>query len=120
MFNYPVSPANANLLLVLAVACGFLVSVPSSNVKAILMNVNRPEHRGSVFAVFNITDNLGQGFGPAIGGMMLSLGYLFTMNFSILWWVPCGLIFFMVALYITRDRTALQKLLVERAGQMRK
>ena len=32
------------------------------------MNANRPEHRGSAFAVFNITDNLGQGLGPAIGG----------------------------------------------------
>lgn len=97
---------------------GFLVSVPSANVKAILMNVNRPEHRGSVFAVFNITDNLGQGFGPAIGGMLVSVSYIFTMNFAVFWWIPCGLIFFMVARYIIGDRKALQELMARRAEEM--
>jgi MFS family permease len=99
---------------------GFFVAVPSANVKAILMNVNRPEHRGSVFAVFNITDNLGQGFGPAIGGLLVPFGYLFMMNFSVFWWIPCGLIFFMVMRYITADRDALQKLMQTRAQEMKK
>jgi MFS family permease len=102
----------------LAFLTGFLVSVPSANVKAILMNVNRPEHRGSVFAVFNITDNLGQGFGPAIGGVLVSIGYLFTMNFAIFWWIPCGLLFFLVAKTITIDRENLQETLRNRAKEM--
>lgn len=105
---------------VLSFITGFLVSVPSANVKAILMNVNRPEHRGSVFAVFNITDNLGQGFGPAIGGLLVSSGYFFMMNFSIFWWVPCGLLFFFVAKVIGMDRASLQNLLNERAKEMQK
>jgi MFS family permease len=103
---------------------GFLVAVPSNNVKAILMNVNRPEHRGSVFAVFNITDNLGQGFGPFIGGVLVGIffppfiGYLFMMNFSIFWWILCGVIFLFVALTIVADRNRLQALLEERAKEM--
>jgi len=115
------NPTGSELILINALAFvgGFLVAVPAANVKAILMNVNRPEHRGSVFAVFNITDNLGQGFGPAIGGLLMSTGFLFTMNFSIFWWIPCGLIFFMVALYITADRDALTKLMEERAAEMK-
>jgi len=114
-------PQGTALLMFYALAfiAGFLVAVPSANVKAILMNVNRPEHRGSVFAVFNITDNLGQGFGPAIGGMLISTGYIFMMNFSIAWWIPCGLIFFMVTRYITADRNALSALMKERAREMK-
>lgn len=117
-----VNPEGATLYMVYALGfiTGFLVAVPAANVKAILMNVNRPEHRGSVFAVFNITDNLGQGFGPAIGGLLIPVGYLFTMNFAILWWVPCGLIFFMVARYITKDRDALKALMKKRAEEMKR
>jgi len=108
------------LIYLLAFITGFFVAVASANVKAILMNVNRPEHRGSAFAVFNITDNLGQGFGPAIGGMLVPMGYVFMMNFSIFWWLPCGLIFFMVARYISMDRDKLQELLAQRAKEMEK
>lgn len=121
VLNYPVfDPGGVQLLLLNlgAFVGGFLVSVPSANVKAILMNVNRPEHRGSVFAVFNITDNLGQGFGPAIGGLLVPIGYQFTMNFALFWWLPCGLIFFMVARYIVADRDRLQKLMLSRATRM--
>ncbi len=123
VLNYPLfDPTSTQLLWFYAASfiSGFLVSVPSANVKAILMNVNRPEHRGSVFAVFNITDNLGQGFGPAIGGLLMPIGYLFTMNFAVFWWLPCGLIFFMVARYIIQDRDSLQKLMAARADRMQK
>jgi MFS family permease len=121
----PASPPSADDVTnyyMLALATGILVSVASSNVKAILMNVNRPEHRGSVFAVFNITDNLGQGFGPAIGGMLITSGasYLYVMNFSIIWWIPCGLLFFLVMTSIKRDRDTLQSLMKERANEMKK
>lgn len=112
------SMANLKVYLALGFFAGFLVSVASANVKAILMNVNRPEHRGTVFSVFNITDNLGQGLGPAMGGLLVPLGYLFMMNFAILWWLPCGLIFFLVAKHITRDRNALRSLLDQRAREM--
>ena len=116
LVNMPVT--NMTAYLILGFFAGFLVSVASANVKAIIMNVNRPEHRGTVFSVFNITDNIGQGLGPAMGGLLVPLGYLFMMDFAILWWVPCGLLFFMVAKYINKDRDALRKLLNQRAREM--
>lgn len=121
LVNMPVSNSYGSemtIFFILSFVTGFLVAVSSANVKAILMNVNRPEHRGTVFAVFNITDNLGQGFGPAIGGILVSFGYLFMMNFSIFWWILCGLIFFLVAKTITGDRKSLQDLLEVRAHEM--
>jgi MFS family permease len=114
-----ISIENTSMYMVLSFLAGFMVTVASANVKAILMNVNRPEHRGTVFSVFNITDNLGMGLGPAVGGLLVPLGYLFMMNFAILWWVPCGLLLLMVAKYITADRDALKKLMLERAAGMR-
>ncbi|MBN1532439.1 MAG: MFS transporter [Spirochaetes bacterium] len=111
--------SNIAAYMVLGFFAGFMVSVASANVKAILMNVNRPEHRGTVFSVFNITDNLGQGLGPAIGGLLAPLGYLFMMNFAVLWWIPCGLLFLMVARYIRADRDALRSLMEQRAGEMK-
>lgn len=122
VINAPVDNPTGGMLILfygLSFLAGFFVSVASANVKAILMNVNPPEHRGSVFAVFNITDNLGQGFGPAIGGLLAPIGYLFMMNFSIFWWIPCGLLFFFVARNIGKDRNSLQTLLGKRAEDMR-
>lgn len=119
--NFAISPDSGSQILLfyaLAFISGFLVSVPAANVKAILMNVNRPEHRGSVFAVFNITDNLGQGFGPAIGGLLMAVGSVFTMNFALAFWVPCGLLFFLIAGTITADRNAQRELMARRAGEM--
>lgn len=116
LVNMPVT--NMTAYLILGFFAGFLVSVASANVKAIIMNVNRPEHRGTVFSVFNITDNIGQGLGPAMGGLLVPLGYLFMMDFAILWWVPCGLLFFMVAKYINKDRDVLRELLNQRAREM--
>ncbi len=105
---------------ILSFVAGFLVSTASANVKAILMNVNAPERRGSVFAVFNITDNLGQGFGPAIGGLMMAASsMLFTLNFAALWWIPCGLIFLFIARTLGSDRDALKKEMEDKAEALR-
>jgi MFS family permease len=110
--------SNMTAYMLMGFFAGALVSVAAANVKAILMNVNRPEHRGTVFSVFNITDNLGQGMGPAIGGLLVPMGHLFMMNFAVLWWVPCGLLFFMVARHIGSDRNALRSLMEKRAREM--
>ncbi|MDY7028502.1 MAG: hypothetical protein SVR04_09420 [Spirochaetota bacterium] len=40
------------------------------------------------------------------------------MNFAVFWWVPCGIMFFMVARYIVGDRKRLQELMDARAREM--
>ncbi len=116
--NAPIG--NVSYYYILSFLAGFLVSTASANVKAILMNVNAPERRGSVFAVFNITDNLGQGFGPAIGGvMMASSSLLFTLNFATLWWIPCGLLFMLIARNLGADRNALKHEMEKKAEILR-
>ncbi len=116
LINLPV--ANIKLYMVLGFVTGFLIAVATANVPAMIMNVNRPEHRGTVFSVLNITGNLGNGVGPAIGGLLIPFGYLFVMNFAVSWWVLCGILFLFVAKYIVGDREILHRLLEERAGEM--
>jgi MFS family permease len=118
LINLPV--ANIKLYMVLGFVTGFLISVATANVPAMIMNVNRPEHRGTVFSVLNITGNLGNGMGPAIGGLLIPFGYLFVMNFAVSWWVLCGILFLFVAKYIVGDRERLHRLLEERATEMEK
>ncbi len=105
---------------ILAGLAGMLIAVPSSNTKAMLMNVNPPEHRGSVFALYNLADNIGKGAGPALGGLVLALsGSYYTMaNFAIGLWILCGLIFIGVIISINRDRSRLVGLLEARANNM--
>jgi MFS family permease len=116
LVNMPV--ANIKLYMVLGFITGFLVSVAMANVPAMIMNVNRPEHRGTVFSLLQITGNLGLGAGPAIGGLLIPFGYLFMMNSAISWWAICGVLLLVVAKYIIGDRDTLRRLLEERAGEM--
>lgn len=81
-----------------------LISTSGPNVRAILMNVNLPEHRGAISSVFNLTDNIGMGVGPFIGGLISSIkGLDFAMIASALFWIPCGLLLFVVATSIEKD-----------------
>ena len=118
LINTPV--ANIKLYMVLGFITGFVVSVAMANVPAMIMNVNRPEHRGTVFSLLQITGNLGLGAGPAIGGLLIPFGYLFMMNSAISGWAICGVLLLVAAKYIVGDRDSLRKLLEERAGDMEK
>jgi MFS family permease len=118
LVNMPV--ANIKLYMVLGFFAGFLIAVATANVPAMIMNVNRPEHRGTVFSFLNITGNLGNGLGPAIGGLLIPFGYLVMMNSAVFWWVFCGILLLMSARYIMGDREALRKLMEERAGDMKR
>jgi MFS family permease len=119
--RFPANPGVTEFTIpaILGFLAGFTVTIPSANVKAILMNVNPPERRGSVFAIFNLTDNLGKGLGPFIGGWLIqAFSYSFAMNFSVLAWIPCGLIFLLATRTIEEDIKRLYRYLNEKAKHM--
>ena len=118
--NIPIT--SPGVLLGLGVLGGITISTASANNKAMMININRPEHRGSVFAVFNLTDNIGKGAGPALGGILLGVtgSYLVVMNIAVAFWFLCGIIFIGVIVNIRKDREDLLKLLEERGGEMEK
>jgi len=68
---------------------GGTTAVTGPNIRAILMNVNESEVRGTVFSAFTLTDDLGKGLGPTIIVFMTWIfgrRIAYSLAFS-LWWL---------------------------------
>ena len=91
--------------LILAVMGGLFISVASSNVRALLMNVNTPQSRGRVFSLYNFFDSIGKGLGPAIGAVILANtdNYQTMVNIALVFWVLCALIFSGTIFTVNKD-----------------
>ena len=83
---------NETMLIVYAACTGLLIAMTAPNMKAILMNVNSPFSRGTVFSLYNFADDLGRGFGPFIIGNILIfyLGRNMAFNIANAFWFICG------------------------------
>eukprot|EP01138_Halocafeteria_seosinensis_P007357 gb/GECG01007521.1/.p1 GENE.gb/GECG01007521.1/~~gb/GECG01007521.1/.p1 ORF type:complete len:614 (+),score=51.05 gb/GECG01007521.1/:1-1842(+) len=80
---------------------GLLASATGPNMKAILMNVNTPSTRGSVFTLMYLFDSVGKGVGPAAvaAGVSLLGGRVICFNIAMLGWVASGIC--MIAIFFT-------------------
>ena len=84
-----------------------LIAMTAPNMKAILMNVNSPYSRGTVFSLYNFADDLGRGFGPLIIGNILiyQFGRNIAFNIANVFWFVCGcLILMMIRSFPKEDR----------------
>ncbi|MCP4674557.1 MAG: MFS transporter [Deltaproteobacteria bacterium] len=121
VFNMSAEEYGIATYLAVAFFGGLFAACAGANVKAILMNVNSPENRGSVFGVLSITEAIGPGFGPFLGSVIFMWwGMSGGMNFSILCWIPCGLVFLLAAAFIEADRKNLESYLTIQANRMEK
>ena len=115
-----VADPNMMLALVSGLFTGFTISITGPNVKAMLLNVNTPETRGSIFSLFNLTDDLGKGFGPVIISLLIvSLGRTWAFNVANLFWVFCGIVLLWLIWVFPKDEQQLQNVLKDRADQLR-
>ena len=91
--------------VILAVMGGLFISVASSNVRALLMNVNTPCTRGRVFSLYNFFDSIGKGLGPAIGAVILANtnDYQIMVNIAVAFWFFCAVIFSGVIFTVNKD-----------------
>lgn len=98
---------------------GFMITLPGPAIKSILINVNPPEQRGTVFALHNISDCIGKGLGPVIGGVLIgTVGYTSAMCISALMWIPCGILYILMTFTINKDLENLHKHLKEKRQNM--
>ncbi|MBI45667.1 MAG: MFS transporter [Candidatus Marinimicrobia bacterium] len=87
--------------IVLGVFSGFFITITAPNMKAVLMNVNQSNNRGTAFALYNLADDLGRGLGPfIISFLILNFGRQMGFNIANGIWFLCGLsILFMIKTY---------------------
>lgn len=121
LLNYPsqqgVTDPSLTFPLLFGALCGFTVAITGSNVRAILLNVTAPDQRGSVFALYNLADDLGRGLGPWVIGLLVGvLGRTNAFNAANLFWVFCGVILIAMSRTFPRDEAALQERLRARAA----
>ncbi len=126
MVHYPLpaNPAAADMAgpLLIGVIAGFFITITSSNVRAIVLNVNPPENRGAMMSIFALTDSIGKGAGPVLGGVLIGIvGYTSTMDIATICWLPCALVFiFLMAPRYPKDVAKLANLMDVRAQEMEK
>ena len=100
-FNIEIFPnlEHAFFYIILLIS-GFIVSITGPNVRSVLQSVTAPEVRGTAFAVYNLTDDLGKGFGPVIVDAIvyISSGDKNTAyNVVISFWFICAILLFMMS-----------------------
>jgi MFS family permease len=102
---------NSSLFLWLNFLTGIILSLPMSNIRSILINVNPPRTRSAAFSLYNLTDDLGKGLGPAIGAIFLSLipDRTMALTISISFWIPCALLWIPIVLNFENDEKKMKE-----------
>lgn len=123
LLNYPsqigVQNPSALIPIVLGLVTGFIVAITGANTKAIILNVNAPETRGSVFSLYNLVDDLGKGFGPVVISLLIvAFGRSLAFNIANLFWVICGILLFCTVSIFPRDEARLNEIMKEKAKRM--
>lgn len=63
---------------------GLLLGVPNANVRAMLLNVNLPEVRGTTMTLLVVVSNLGKGVGPLVAAALIGeLGRFPAFNIAV-------------------------------------
>jgi MFS-type transporter involved in bile tolerance (Atg22 family) len=111
LISYPIEPGGTIWgPLALGIGTGLLVAVTGPNVRAMLLAVNPPEHRGAVFSLFNLFDDLGKGLGAwVVGGLAASFGRVSAFHLSNLMWVFGGVVLLLTIRTFARDERAMQE-----------
>ncbi len=124
LLNYPsqigVHNPDSIIPLVVGFITGIFIRIATPNTYAMLLNVNAPETRGSVMALFNLTNDLGLGIGPVVISLLImAFGRLLAFNIANLFWIICGIMYLSMIWTYTRDQAKLGNQLLEKARTMK-
>jgi MFS-type transporter involved in bile tolerance (Atg22 family) len=98
----------------MSLAAGTAATVTGGNVRAVFMNVNAPETRGTVFGILCIMDDVGKGFGPFLAAFMINLfGRQSAFTMCTWMWALCAIFLVSIAATLERDEQRLQNRLAK-------
>ena len=99
---------------------GFIGAVLStgwvSNKNAVMVDVNLPEHKGTSTSFFSLAEQVGKGVTLLLSFSLISLfGSVFNMMiFSIFFWVPSALLWYLAGKSVEKDMDDKSRILSER------
>jgi MFS family permease len=113
-------------LALLALLIFNFVSWAGPNVQAIISEVILPEHRGTFYAVFNVTDSVGKALGPSIGAFLINFykglgydtseAYYSAMVAASMAWLLCAILWLPMFKTYGHDYTKLREVLRRRVS----
>ena len=87
--------------------------------RVLVLNVNVPEVRGTVFSIYNLSDDLGKGIGPFVVSFLIVLmGRVRAFNVAMSLWVVTGILLLLTSFTIDRDVESMQSKLADVAAKL--
>ena len=112
-------PGGTVLAVFSVLASGVLACVTGANVRVLVLNVNIPEVRGTVFSIFNLSDDLGKGIGPFVVSFLIVLmGRIRAFNVAMMLWVVTGILLLLTSFTIDGDVESMQLKLANVAAKL--
>jgi predicted MFS family arabinose efflux permease len=98
---------------------GFVATMASPCTGAMLLNVNLPETRGSVMAMYSVLDDLSKGFGTLFVSMIVHLvgGRAVAYQMSLLLWAGTGVAMLLTYYTYEHDEDTMRRNLEESAAE---
>lgn len=118
IFLVQLPPLGVAMYCALALPSGFIIGITGSAVKVILVNVTSPFNRGSAFAFFTLTDDLGKGLGTfAVSALAAALGREPAFTLAMFGWVLGALVHFAMFFTVEKDYAAVQAKMAALGGK---
>ncbi len=121
LITFLVIPNNIPLLSLFGFIAGFFVAMTGPNMRAMLLDTNVPENRGAIFSIFNLTDNLGTGFGKWVAGILsIAIGLTGSLALCTAFWFGCAFVLFLSGAIYPKDIEKQKEKLSKIASEMQK
>ncbi len=113
-------PAAAIMIVFLMIGL-FVNGAVNGNWYSCVVDLNLPEHRGTILATANFFDIIGRAIGPLIGALIAdAYGLVYGMMISILFWVFIPLFWIPVLRNLIPEMEATERIFKERLGLLSK
>lgn len=118
-FFGPLAKSSEGAFFTVLMTGGFFATMASACTGAMLLNVNLPEMRGSVMAMYSVLDDLSKGFGTLFVSMIVRVvgGRALAYQLSLLLWVATGIALSYTWYTYDEDEAAMRKNLDEAAQE---
>mmetsp|Transcript_41032 Transcript_41032/g.130405 ORF Transcript_41032/g.130405 Transcript_41032/m.130405 type:complete len:644 (+) Transcript_41032:243-2174(+) len=115
----PLEHSSEGAFFILLMVGGFVATMASPCTGAMLLNVNLPETRGTIMAMYSVLDDLSKGFGTLFVSMIVPLvgGRAVAYQISLLLWVFTGVALLYAVHTYDEDEEQMRKHLDEAAKE---